>query len=124
MNFDEFEIVHSYTRKMAIEDGVLVDVSDTAREVGIRFPVAVTAAVWHLIEPTEKLKELGQDIGRLFDTLNMFRHYALKCEGDTLFFDVLFLNANGKHDKVTFKAVIGAGDTPEPVITIMLPEED
>jgi hypothetical protein len=40
------EIISSYSRAQAIEDGVLVDVSDTSREAGISFPVAMTRAVW------------------------------------------------------------------------------
>ena len=31
-------IIHSYTRAQAIEDGILVDVSDTAREAGFTIP--------------------------------------------------------------------------------------
>jgi hypothetical protein len=35
-----------YSRQQAIEDGVLADVTETAREVGFRIPVTFTAAVW------------------------------------------------------------------------------
>src|SRR4051812_23589373 len=50
--FDGAPIISSYSRAQAVEDGVLVDVSagETAalvREVGIRWPVALTAAAWH-----------------------------------------------------------------------------
>ena len=44
--WDDAEIIYAYTRAQAIEDGELVDVSETARESGIKFPVAVTRAVW------------------------------------------------------------------------------
>jgi hypothetical protein len=37
--------IHSYSRAQAIEDGVLSDVSSAAREVGIRYPVALTRVV-------------------------------------------------------------------------------
>ena len=40
------EVISAYTRAQAIEDGILVDVSETAREAGIRYPVALTRAVW------------------------------------------------------------------------------
>ena len=40
------DVIYQYTRAQAIEDGVLIDVSETAREAGITFPTAVTAAVW------------------------------------------------------------------------------
>jgi hypothetical protein len=40
------EIIYAYTRKQAVADGVQVDVSQTAREAGIRFPVYLTRAVY------------------------------------------------------------------------------
>lgn len=40
------EVIHSYTRAQAIEDGYLVDVTETAREAGFVWPVAMTRAVW------------------------------------------------------------------------------
>ena len=40
------EPISIYTRAQAIEDGVLVDVSESAREAGFKFPVAVTRTVW------------------------------------------------------------------------------
>jgi hypothetical protein len=42
--FDERDLIHSYSRAQAIADGVLIDVSATAREAGIRCPVALTRA--------------------------------------------------------------------------------
>ena len=44
--FSPDDLIHSYTRQQAIEDGVLMDVSETAKEAGVRFPVALTRAVW------------------------------------------------------------------------------
>ena len=44
--FSESDVIFSYTRSQAIEDGVLVDLSEWARETGFRFPVACTRAVW------------------------------------------------------------------------------
>jgi hypothetical protein len=38
--FSDDDLIYSYTRAQAIEDGVLVDVSEMAREGGIRFHVA------------------------------------------------------------------------------------
>ena len=39
-------VISVYTRAQAIEDGILVDVSETAREAGFRIPVAITRTVW------------------------------------------------------------------------------
>ena len=44
--FHDDDLIHRYTRKQAIEDAVLVDVTPTAREAGFRLPVALTRAVW------------------------------------------------------------------------------
>ncbi len=39
-------VIFAYTRAQAIEDGVLVDVSETAREASFNIPVAITRTVW------------------------------------------------------------------------------
>jgi hypothetical protein len=44
--FDNDDLIHSYSRARALADGALVDVSAVAREASIRFPVALTRAVW------------------------------------------------------------------------------
>ena len=38
--FENADLIHRYTRTDAIRDGVLIDVSATAQEVGFRSPVA------------------------------------------------------------------------------------
>ncbi|MCX6698305.1 MAG: hypothetical protein NTV68_00020, partial [Methanomicrobiales archaeon] len=40
------EVIFRYTRAQAIEDGVLIDVTVTAKEIGIKYPVALTTAVY------------------------------------------------------------------------------
>ena len=42
-------VIFAYTRAQAIEDGILVDVSETAREAGFNIPVALTRTVWERI---------------------------------------------------------------------------
>jgi hypothetical protein len=39
-------VISSYTRAQAIEDGVLIDASNMAREAGFKWPVALTTAAW------------------------------------------------------------------------------
>ena len=39
------ELIFSYTRKQAIKDGVLIDVSKTAKEAGMRYDTAVTDGI-------------------------------------------------------------------------------
>jgi hypothetical protein len=119
------EIIDAYSRAQAIEEGVLVDVSSVAREAGIRFPVAMTRTVWSkYVEVPEGVK-CQDESGRLWDILWMFQAQARR-GGNTLLFKLHVRNDNRERipPLVTLKAVCGPGDTPEPVITIMLPEED
>ena len=114
------------TRAQAIEDGVLVDVSETASEAGITFPVAVTSAVWAKYVEVPDGVQCQDETGRLWDVLWMFRCRA-KIEGGRAFNYSLHVR-NDNRDRtpplVHLKAVCGPGDDAEPVITIMLPEED
>ncbi len=78
-------VIFSYTRGQAIEDGVLVDVTATAREAGFRYPVAVTRAVWdQIISPDEASCAIGQsEEGRLWDVVRMLRLAIRQCPRDT-----------------------------------------
>jgi hypothetical protein len=134
--WDDAEVISVYTRAQAIADGVLVeiDADGIAKEAGFVVPVAVTRAVWTLIEPTEQERERwGQSVeGRLWDVL-MMAHYAIKRKpggaDSTLLYDLNF-QMRGRAGyrsglrRQTLKLVSGPGDEGEHVITIMLPEED
>jgi hypothetical protein len=126
--WDGADVIYAYTRAQAIEDGVLVDVSEMAREAGIKFPVAVTSAVWGKYVEVPEGVTCQDETGRLWDILWMFRRAAAKFSGSTLLFELYVRNHNrdrlDSRDLVTLKAICGPGDTPEPVITIMLPDED
>ena len=126
--FNEDDVIFSYTRKQAIEDGVLIDLTPWAKETGFKIPVACTATVWHeWITPSEATESFGQsERGRAHDVLWMC-YVAIKSArsgGDQLQFDVLFLGSDQRQHTVTLKAVCGPGDEGEPVLTIMLPHED
>lgn len=41
-----FEVVSAYSRAQAIEDGVLIDITDTAKKAGIEIPTAITATAF------------------------------------------------------------------------------
>lgn len=126
--FDDAEVIHRYTRKQAIEDGVLVDLSEWAREVGFKIPVACTAAVWHeYVVPPEGTRELGQsERGRGHDLVWMCYVAIRRAEpgAPALHFDVLFLGADRRQHEVRLQVVCGPGDDGEPVITILKLDED
>ncbi len=127
----DFNNVSTYTRKQAIEDGVLLDITDTAKKIGFISSVAVTSTVWHgYIIPPKELKCWGQSIkGRLWDVIFLL-HFRISqsLPKHSLHFKTVFMMPDKRHDymhkPVELKAVASSGDDGEPVITIMLPEED
>jgi hypothetical protein len=119
------KVIHSYSRADALEDGYLVDVSETAREAGIKYPVAMTRTVRDgYITPDPRSVPYGQsESGRLWDTLWMLRNAARR-GGTEILFQLYFIMKERQRRLITLKAICGPGDDAEPVITIMLPEED
>ena len=119
------DIVSSYTRAQAIQDGILIDVSTTAREAGFRWPMAITSAAWHASIAVNK-SDIGQDEqGRLWDVLSVLRYQSRDAGYEpTVYFEVLIAKGGKRPEPIRLKAHCGAGDELEPVITIMLPEED
>jgi hypothetical protein len=122
-------IVFSYTRAEAIRDGVLIDVTETAREAGFRIPVALTAAAWiRCVEVPPGVT--GQDeSGRLWDVLWMLLVAIRQGDGDggsEIRYRLHVRNSDKEAvpPLVELKALCGPGDDAEPVITIMLPGED
>ena len=62
-----FEIISVHTRADAIADGVLRDVSDTAKERGFRIPFAVTDTIWaEWIEASPGFQKYGQSVIPVF----------------------------------------------------------
>ena len=119
------KIIHSYTRAEAIEDGFLVDVSDTAKEAGFRYPVALTRTVYdRYVEVPEGVE--GQDeSGRLWDILFMCRQAIKRSDGEAVcLFTLLVRNDNRRLEAVRLKAVCGPNDDLSPCITVMMPDED
>ena len=129
--FQDVEVISSYTRAQAIADGVLVDVSTTAKEAGFRYPVAITATAFNsYVVPDILAANYGNCVeGRLWDTLSMLRYAIAKESGSTILFSVLFAmgkqTGRGCYQKeVQLKAICSPGDTMDPTITILLPKED
>ena len=124
--FEETEIIYAYTRNDAIEDGVLIDVSDLAREAGFQWPVAVTAAVWaEYIRVPEGLAWQDED-GRLWDILHLLllSIRRAKTEKTRLTFQVHVQTARDKVELVTLTAHSGPDDEGKACLTVMLPGED
>ena len=124
--FDEDDLISTYTRREMLDDGQLIDVTEAAREAGIRFPTALTAAAWARCVAVPQ-GVTGQDLnGRLWDVLFLLAATARQASGTTIHFQLHVRDDNSDHlpPLVQLKAVCGPGDDAEPVITVMLPDED
>ena len=123
--FEGMEVISSYSRAQAIEDGVLVDVSQQAREAGFTVPVAMTDTLFNgYIVPDDRAE--CQDVnGRLWDVFSVLKfHIRGKLNENTILFDVGFIIKEKQRRLVQLKAMIHGGDKGEPVMTIMKINED
>ena len=121
-------LIHSYTRMRAIEDGVLVDVTETAKKAGFRIPVAVTASVWDEYVAVPTGVEAQDERGRLWDVLWILL-VAIRTRRDADA-EILYRlhvrndNRSGEPPLVELKALCGPDDHGAPCVTVMLPGED
>lgn len=117
--------ISSYSRKQAIEDGVLVEFdSKNTKEAGIKYPVAITRLAYQLID--DAVNKGGKQLeGVILDMFTMFRLAAQQTTSNETIFEMMIWEKHVATDRLMkFKAICSAGDTPEPVITIMLPKEN
>jgi hypothetical protein len=124
-----FEVISTYTREEAIEDGVIVDLStnypnDTRM---FKWPVYCTDTVWSLIDSAAMADNVEAGV-YVWDVCNMAAMTIVangKNDGSEVFFKVcLPLRCNRK--ETNLKLVCGplGPDNPRPCMTIMLPNED
>lgn len=125
---DILPIIFKYTRKEAIEDGVLYDITELAKEAGFKIPVAITSAVEsRILTITEEDKAYGQSRdGRLWDLLWMLKVIVMRDgeEAPGLIHFTVMIQDSQECAEYALKALCGPGDDAAPVITIMFPEED
>lgn len=144
--FVDAPVIYSYSRAQAIGDGELIDVTETAKEAGFKYPVAVTQGVMSTVVHTpETAAAQGEsDSGRLWDVLwmcaaaarglsNLVRHnldgdvddranHAI--DDDSVTFELFATDQHGKKVLHRLWSKCGPGDAGEPVVTIMLQGED
>jgi hypothetical protein len=131
--FEPEDVNFSSSRAQAIGDGVLVDITEIAREAGFRVPVALSRAVWtdcvEWNEVTARRKATHQDeSGRLWDVVYL-ASLAARCGGSDQrrLFELYRVPVAGRGiraRRVQLAMHIGPGDRGEPVITITQPDED
>jgi len=114
------EVIYSYSRAQAIEDGVLVDLTqfETIRQHW-KLQMACTDTVWTAIE--NAVREHGKDYEGILHDISTVAKVAIRNGHgtDTILFTVIIGIAHKN-----LKLHIGSGDTGAPVLTLMLPNED
>ena len=124
------DVIHTYTRADALRDGVLVDLSEWAREVGFVVPVAVSTSVWADIESIPPEHNHQDARGRAHDLLWMAAH---ACKGGIGHVTAIMPVENGvrwhrditrPENRQSYRIHSGPGDQGEHVITITQLDED
>ena len=125
--FAECNTIFEYTRAQAISDGVLINLSSSfpSDTRMFRWPLACSSAVWNLIESAASSEDVDPAL-YVWDIAFM-AHVAIKSAPNSGSSELPFkvtmpLTENGTEHKL--KLVCGPGDNGEPVLTILLPEED
>ena len=121
-------VIYTYTRAQAVADGVQVDVTKTAQEAGIKFPMFLTRAVFdnYVAVPPDVT---GQDeAGRLWDLVWMARFAILRSHGQTDRLPVALYVRNDNHRAKLVKLIATCSaldiDDPQPALTLIMTDED
>jgi hypothetical protein len=113
-------------RNLALRDGVLIDVSETAWEAVIRWPVALTRAAWERCIRVPPGVACQDEAGRLWDVVHLLACAVRRgSSGPEVRFAVHVRNDNRERAPplVRLKVLCGPDDDGEPDITVMMPDE-
>ena len=121
----EDDVVFDYSRRQALADGVLVDVTRQASLAemrgGFTVPVAVTAALWSAIEAIpDSLAGIADVRGRLHDVLWLARVAAHR---HATTFAVHLPFAGTRKRTQVLRLDVGPDDHGSPCVTIGFPED-
>lgn len=136
--FSQSDVIFAYTIDDAIEDGIVVDVSDLpeAKEAGFRFGVILTNTVYNNCvkwteEDTQKTGQPQDEKGRLWDVLYMAsvavrRFNATKQTGNVVSFQVVRVprQRSDRSRIARLQIVIESRSNGDPVMVIRFPNED
>ena len=123
--------VFRITRQQLLADGVLLDISAIAREAALVFPTAITAGLWAAYGDARTAEGSPRFALVLCWMLRFAARGLVPVRrfkdpfSETLYFRLFVQErATGQFRLAEVKAVCDPGDNLEPVITLLLPEED
>jgi len=121
-------VIYAYTRAQAVADGVQVDVTKTAKEAGISFPVFLTRTVYDAYVAVPEGVQGQDEAGRLWDVCWMLRFAILRSRSHGDRVPVALYVRNDNHRAKLVKLIAKCGpldmDDAQPAITVMMPDED
>ncbi len=127
------DMIYSYARTQAVEDDVLVDADPMTQEAVLKWPVALTSAVWEncvtRTNDNSRKKSFQDQAGRLWDVFYIASHAIRfsKGLGDRMLFQLYRVPRNGQSmetELIRLRLIAESSNAGEPVITILLPDED
>ncbi len=125
--WEDFQEICTYTRKDALEAGLLIDVSQIAIQAGYAWPVAITAEVWqdYIQLPGQGRPTHQGETERVNELLYLLMHEIQNGDQDRaeISFAFLLLSNPSSLKPVTLKAVVTPDDDGNPCITILKPLE-
>jgi hypothetical protein len=122
---EEIEVIYTYSRKEAIEDGgqVLVDgeLATIARRM-YKYPMYMTRAVFEIIETAVNNKKCHNDWNGVFSDVMTTSRYCARAVSPSCRQFTCIITGTGRKKKHTFYLEVGAMDIndPAPVMTLML----
>ena len=129
----DWDAIYTYTRAQAIADGFQIEVTKTAEEAGIRFPVFITRGVYEKCVAVPPGVTGQDEAGRLWDVVWMLRFAIIRSQPGVsrlsfALYPESFRGNSDTHPARLTKLIATAGavdvDDPAPAITLMLPDED
>ena len=121
-------VIYSYTRAQAVADGCQVEVTKTAREAGITFPVFLTCAVFDAYVTVPPGVTAQDEAGRLWDIVWMLRFAIRRARPGAERIPVALYVRNDNRGAKLVKLIATCGpldiDDAQPAITLMMADED
>lgn len=122
-------VIFRYTRAQAVADGVQVEVTKTAHEAGIKFPVFLTRGVFDSFVAVPPGVTGQDEAGRLWDIVWMLRFAILRARPGVQRIPVaLYVRQSDTERPRLVKLIATIGpldlDDLQAAITVMLPDED
>ena len=121
-------VIYSYTRAQAVADGIQIEVSKTAREAGIMFPVFLTRTVFDAYVAVPPGVTAQDEAGRLWDIVWMLRFAIMRSRPGHPYLPFALYVRNDNRAAKLVKLVATCGpldiDDEQPSITVLMPDED